>query len=689
MKLNNILLYISIFFSAICISQNMQQGFTYLETGKYQQAEIYFNNVLKEHPENKTARLCYGRAVGLHGNAERSILIFNNLLIDFPSDFEIKLNYAEALLWNKEYLKAEKYYKKLLLENDLSFSALLGYANTLSNLKNYSNALFYVDKALMVSPGNTNALNSKKYIRLGLAYDKSIAKHFQESEKILKENLIDFPKDTETLLNLANLYLISNQINKATSTYASIGDLKKNEVISLNGLSLTSHFKGKNKKALEISKKALSKITPTTTKSILKQTDERYVQALIWNKKYALANQKIKKLIKTNGNENWILALRANLNIYKSNFKQSIVDYTSILNKDSTSFDGNLGKANALKASGKHKKAYKSAENTLTYHKKQKDALSFIKKLDKKFTPFIETKLSYSKDNGNNKAQSYKANISFPVSLKTKLLTSYNYRKTSNNSTKNQGNSKDLLIGISHQTLPNLILNGNIGFTKSIGETNNYNQLIADISVNLKPFRLQNLKLGFKREIQNFNADLLDQEISQNHFYLNYSLNINLGWYSQYYYTTQNDGNTRNLLFTSLYYKIMEKPSAKAGINFQTISFKNQVPTIYFSPEKFKAIEVFFNIIKDENISKPNEWFYELTGALGMQFIENNEKQNTYRIQGKLGYKFSERALANIYGTQSNIASTTAAGFTFTVIGFRFKWYLTKKPVFKTVNIKQ
>ena len=178
---------------------------------------------------------------------------------------------------------------------------------------------------------------------------------------------------------------------------------------------------------------------------------------------------------------------------------------------------------------------------------------------------------------------------------------------------------------------------------------------------------------------------MLDKEIVQNNFLINYSLNtnFNLGWYTQYYYTSQSDDNTRNLLFTSLYYNILEKPSLKAGFNYQNISFKNQVPLIYFSPSKFNAAEIFINIIKDETITKNKEWFYELTAATGYQFIEGDKKQSTYRIQSKLGYKFSERSLLNIYGTQSNIASATAAGFTFTEIGLRFKWHFLKKPFFK------
>ena len=38
--------------------------------------------------------------------------------------------------------------------------------------------------------------------------------------------------------------------------------------------------------------------------------------------------------------------------------------------------------------------------------------------------------------------------------------------------------------------------------------------------------------------------------------------------------------------------------------------------------------------------------------------------------------------MANLFGTRSNIASATAAGFTFNEIGLRFKWLLFEKPAF-------
>ena len=685
MKFSTQLFFYFILYSSICLSQNMKEGFTYLETGKYKQAETFFENILINYPKNKTAKLCYGRAIGLNGNGKRASTIFINLLERYPQDFEIKLNYAESLLWDENYNKAKDYYKNLLKENPNSFPALLGYANTLSNLKIFDEALKFIDKALLISPGNLNALTSKKYINLGFANQYVQNGDYKTALKILLKNLQLFNKDIETLQNIANVYLISSDFSKAEATYKTIGISPQNKLTSLNSLALVSHLKGKNKKALEISSKAINYISNKTSESLLQQTKERYAQALIWNRKYKKADILIRKLNNEYPNKNWVLSLRASLNIYKSNFEKSINDYNRILKNDTTSFDGNLGKANALKASGYFIESYKSAENTLKFYKNQKDAVNFIKKLDKSFTPFVVAESSYSFDNGNNKAYSYKATSEFSLSTKFKLLGSYNYRTASNSLSGLKATSNNVLGGVSYQLLHNIKLKSLIGLASSKTETNNFNQLVADISLLTKPFKLQNLELGYKREIQNFNAALLAENIVQNNYLINYNLNTNfkLGWFTQYYYTTQNDQNTRNLIFTSLYYNILEKPSLKAGVNYQNISFKNQVPTIYFSPSKFNAYEVFFNIIKDENITKKNEWFYELTAASGFQYIENSKKQSTYRIQSKLGYKFSERSILTLYGSKSNIASATAAGFTFTEIGLRFKWFILRKPFFR------
>ncbi|WP_111684496.1 tetratricopeptide repeat protein [Winogradskyella tangerina] len=657
-------------------AQNMQQGFTYLETGDYAKAEEFFTTILKDYPKNKTARLCYGRAIGLNGKSEAAQQLFTQLLKDYPNDFEVKLNYGESLLWNRNFTAAKVYYKELVKEDPNNFAALLGFANTLSNLKEYENALSYVNKALEVSPNNPNAMTSKKYIYLGYAYQNQQSQNYDKAEILLIKNLELFGDDKETLLNLANLYLIWEKFDEAEVMYNRLQPQHK--ILALNGLALVSHLKGKEKEALNLSTAAYNGLTTNTESTLLQQTTERYVQALIWNKKFKAAQNKIEALVAEYPNENWVLALRATLNIYKSNFKESLADYNQILANDSTSFDGNLGKANVLKALGRYDEAYTSAENTLKFYSNQKDAVKFIAQMDVNFSPQLDSKASHTFDNGDNRAYMFGTSLSYPLSTKLNILGNYSYRTTNNTLTDNNATSNNMSVGLAYQILPNITIKGLAGLTSATAESRDYNQILANIALNIKAFKLQTLDIGYQRQVENFNADLLDRELVQNNFYANYNLstNFNLGWYTQLMHTSQSDNNTRNLLFTSLYYNILPKPGVKVGVNYQYITFKDQLPSIYFSPEKFNAYEVFINLIKDEAVAKPNQWFYNLTGAFGYQFIENDPKQTAYRIQGAFGYKFSERTLLNVYGTHSNIASATAAGFTFTEIGLRFKWSL-------------
>ncbi|MFC2109054.1 tetratricopeptide repeat protein [Bacteroidota bacterium] len=674
--------------SAIGFSQDMKKGFTFLETGKYKPAVSFFEKVLRDYPDNKTAKLCYGRAVGLNGDAPTAVGIFTEMLKDYPGDFEIKLNYAESLLWNKQYEAAENYYQKLAKENETSFPALLGFANTLSNLKKYPEALLYVDKALLVLPGNPNAMVSKKYIQLGYADVLTKQQKYAEAVSFLKSNLLLFKNDKATLKNLVNTYVIAKEYENAKQVYYDLAITKNDSIFSLNGLSLIAHFENKNKAALKISNQALQMVSNVDDKELYKQTKSRNIQALIWNKKYKQAKKDINLLIKKNPDENWPISLRATLNIYKGDFKKTISDYDKILETEASSFDGNLGKANALKASGKINAAYAAAKQTLKYYDNQKDVLNFIKGLDKTFTPYAVSKTAYSFDNGENSAILTELDMVYPISTKTTLKGQYSYRTTQNDFKKNNASVNSLFAGLSQQLAPNVILNAMAGIVSTDVETENYQNFLTTVSLNLKPFKLNSLEIGYKREMETFNADLLEKEIVKNNYFANYNMgtNFNLGWFTQYYYTAQSDGNARNLLFTSLYYNILSKPALKAGFNFQAIAFKEQKPNDYFSPEKFKAYEVFIDLMKDEYSTKNKSMYYNLNAALGLQYIEDQSQQSTYRVQAKLGYKFSSRLVANIYGLQSNIASAVTSanpnGFTYTEFGLRVQWHFRNGPSF-------
>jgi len=674
-------------YGSLLLAQDLQEGFTYLETGKYIKAETFFENILKEYPDNKTAKLCYGRAVGLSGKSEKAVSIFTELKNKYPNDFEIKLNYAESLLWSNKFIEAEGFYKEILEENDTSFPAVLGYANTLSNLKKYEEALIEVNKALTIQKGNPNALTSRKYVRLGYANQLSQNKEFEKALSLLNQNLIDFPNDKDSQLNKANIYLMTEDLDNAAKVYQEISTNAKDSILAMNGLSLVFHKKHKEKKALEIASSAKVKVENyKDDKELFISTNERYIQALLWNRKFSDAIKEIEQLRLKYPDEPRIMALSATEGMYTSKFKSSIQSYTNILSKSEGSFDGNLGIANAYRATGDDEKAFTYAFKTLDYYPKQPDAEKLIKTLKSSYTPFVELKTAFTFDNGNNEAVNLSLRSELPISTKFKSELEYIHRTTKNTVLKNEASSNELALRFSYKFNGNVSLKTKGGISKSNAFTNDYTQWTGEIRLTTKPFRLQNLDIGYQRELQNFNADLIDREIVMNNYFLNYNLstNINLGWYTQYIYTSQTDDNSRNLLFTSLYYNVLNRPAVKFGINYQYMTFANQVPTIYFSPEKFNVVEVFADMISKDS----GKWFYGLNGAAGYQFIEDDPGTTTYRVEGKLGYSFSDRLISTLYGKYSNIASATATGFEFTEFGFLLKWYFLKQPIFNKKIMK-
>ena len=666
--------------SLLNAQSDMTKGFGLLEQGNFQAAEDFFAEYLTNDPTNKTAKLCYGRAVGLSGEPKKATNLFADLLKEYPGDFEILINYNESFLWAKEYEQAKPLYADLVEKFPDKFGAVLGYANTLSNLKEYKLALSWVEKAIALQPENESAKISRKFMRLGYANSFVNDQQYKKGEQTLKKIFEDFPNDKDVLINLANLYLITKQADKAKSMYARYATNQKDSITALNGIALAQHIDENDKEALLTSKSATNKVDKIDDVALTENTYDRYVQALIWNRKFITAKKKIDSLEVHYENRNWIHALRATLGLYTGDAKSSVKSYDRILVNDSASFDGNLGKANALFASDRIVPAYKMANQTLKFYKNQKDAKGFIEKLNLMHTPTIEEHAAYTFDNGNNTAFYTNTTVDVPFSTKFRTTFSYFFRSTENTVTDNKATSHVALMGLQYKLFPKTVLKTVLGFNNSRFLDEAYTQPVLDIKLDLQPFKLQNLTLGYQREVQSFNAELIEREIVQNHYGLNYNLgtNVNFGWYTQLMHTQQSDDNVRNLLFTSLYYNVLKKPALKMGLNYQYITFKDQVPTIYFSPEKYQAVELFADL--RGKISEKTS--FAVSAATGIQQVEDDPNTNIFRAEASVLHQFSKRFSLSIYGKYSNIASATAAGFEFTEVGLKAKWLFLKKPLF-------
>ena len=665
---------IIVLISATSYGQDMSAGFTYLETGKYSAAQEFFAAILESYPNNKTARLCYGRALGLNGLTVEAKELFTKLQANYPTDFEVSLNVAESLLWNKDYEDAKTMYVNLVQQDSTSFPATLGYANTLSNLKEYDNALLYVNKALEILPGNANAMVSRKYMRLGKAAQVLVFQDYETAIVLLEQNLQDFPNDNDSTMSLANVYVTSKNFEKANAVYSSL----ENPVTGLIGQSLVAHLMRKDKNALELATKA----TVLAQNDSIKMMDsqERYVQALIWNGKYKQARTHIDSLTDQLGTNSRMVALSASLSMYTGKINKGIDYYKTILARDSTSFTGNLGIANAYRSQGNLAKAYEYAQKTLSYYPEQKDAKALIATIDNSLTPSVNTTAAYTRDNGDNEAYGASINTTIPFSDRFTTSLNYSYRTTENMTQGNMANNTNIVLGAKYRIKNNTWIENTVGFTKADADTNSYTDVNGSIFLKTQPFALQNLEIGYSRELQNFNAALIDEKIFLNNYMLNYNMGttFNLGWYTGLMHTQQTDGNSRNLLFTSLYYTFTKSPALKGGINYQYLSYAEQIPEQYFSPSKYQAVEAFLDLN-----GTAGKWSYNANVAGGYQFVENDDATTLLRAEGRATYSFSPRLQLGAYGKYSNIASATAAGFEFTEVGISLRLLVGKGKMFK------
>lgn len=662
---------------------SIDTGFQLLEKGDFSKAEIFFDDFLKNHPDNKTAQICYGRAVGLNGNPNKANTLFNGLMEQHPDDYEVRINYYESFLWGKQYKAAEKLYAGLVEDYPNKFGAILGYANTLSNLQKYEEALRWIEKALSLEPGNASALTSKKYMNLGLANTLVQTQDYDEAKIKLKSIFNDFENDRETLLNLANVYLITKEVDSAKATYRKLAVNATDSIAALNGISLAEHIGENDKDALRISLTAKEKVNFIDDNELKEKTYERYAQALIWNRKFVKAKQYIDSLSNQYRDRNWIFALKATLGMYTGNIKKSLQQYNTILASDSTSFDGNLGKANALFALGRIDEAYAATYKTLEIFENQKDAQGLIEKINGIYSPSIQETASYSFDNGNNLAYATYTTLNLPLSTNFQTTFNYQYRLTENATTSAKANTYTATAGFTYAMLPKLKIVGVAGLNNAQFDGNGYTQPILNAKLVTEPYRLQNLEVGYQRVVQNFNTDLIEREIAMHHYGLNYNLgsNFGLGWYTQLMHTEQSDNNQRDLLFSSLYYTALRKPTLKFGLNYQYLTFAEQVPTIYFSPEKYQAGEIFTEL----GGKLATNSTYRINAATGVQKVENEDMTSIFRVEMNLKHQFSKRLSGGFYGKYSNIASATAAGFQFAEMGFQLKWLFKKQPLFSSL----
>lgn len=395
-------------------------------------------------------------------------------------------------------------------------------------------------------------------------------------------------------------------------------------------------------------------------------------ECLLWNKEFPTALTQYLDLEKSY-DPNPIIQLGLG-NTYSNlkKFKKAIHHYNKAIELNPKILGIYIGLAYTYQANNQNKLTLETIDRALAIDHKNAQLIGLKKSIQQKYKPQIMQKGSITSDSGDNQSINSNTDFNFPLSTKA-AIGAYYYFRESTNTVIDINSSRQNSFGItsSYQITNKINLLGNIGYLNIKGD-NSYNDFIYKFGANIKLSHNQDFNVYYQKEYHNFNVQLINSEISQNHLFANYHIitNFNVGLFTQYYYTTQSDDNKRNLLFTSLYYLITKKTPIKVGLNSVMMGFDKERAEVYFSPEKYFVFEAF----ADFSFTQPStKIILDGNAAYGYQIINSDNKQQSFRFKLNFGYKLSENITASSFGEYSNQAVGNASGFEFNEIGILLK----------------
>lgn len=630
------------------VGQNMEEGFKMLDSGRYEEAASFFYEILENNSENKTANICYGRALGLSGSPAEALAIFTQLSESYPRDQEVDLNIAEAYLWNNKPTEATQLYMSILDSDPSSITAHIGLANSHAKSQNYGAALRALDNSYVNNSGQPYIDQLRNSIRLGYA------------DSLIKRD----------------------SYSTAKSQYETILNSDHTNIPALIGLTNVSYLIDRKRDCLKYAQEALE----------LSQGDQAWsdvvmgnlVQAHIWNHQYSEATQLIESNYTGEAQKSYYHRYVARMAIQRRSYATALTHYNELLTIDANDIEAWAGRTDALLSMDSIVPAIRAIDSSISQHPSNRDLGRLKNKSYRVLAPTLLTDTKYSRDSGQDQSVDLSVRPLIPITKSITILTDVGIRNVSNRVNDTDLNLYRYSGGLAVKPFAHTTLSAIAGVSQIDDQEGNANLVNYDINGRTKQ-GAHELKLGLRRRFQDYNFTLLSERISQRQLYADYSVsNVKgLGLFTQYVYSQLSDQNTNHLIYTSVYKTIKRRPFIKLGASVQYITFDISESVPYFSPDQFWAQELFVDVVRTPDLLKSQGITYLVTGALGSQQVNGTDATLTYRAQLRLGYLLDSGIHIEIFGLRTNVASSNASGFTFTQIGLSTKWLFKQGPLFK------
>ncbi|NNF36172.1 MAG: tetratricopeptide repeat protein [Saprospiraceae bacterium] len=644
---------------------NMNNGFQLLENGQFSEAEIYFSEILDNHPGNKTAQLCYGRAVGLSGAPNQAIYHFQQMEKEYPGDIEIRLNKAEAYLWADRSGEALVFFNDLYQTDSTNFAIVLGYANSLSIEKKYQEALDMIDRALYLNH-NDQALISKKYILLGLTDQARKQGQYESGHQFLDSIELWNPQDRDVMLTRASLYLTEQKYGQAQEVYHHMLEESIDVLEASLGHSYTSMINQDHSTSIEMAENALLEAATGTDTSLLIRTIITKINALGAAKKFTEAHKTISQWEDQLGNTLVFDMARSRLYFWQGDFDRSSLIYKDLMDVYPDHYELRVSYAELQFAKKEYTDAINQLDHAISQDADRVDAWRLKQRIQQDIKPFFQVSAIDMNDNGGNQSREISLQYQFSKQTNISPFIQFNHKSTFQNKEAIAAKRTNLAAGINWN--PHYKISGKalVGFQRSSSFLSNLNNnFITDLGLQYRLNAQQNIGVNLNISSLDYNSEMVRSKTSVMRLSGNYFTSIGQSWglYVQSGFSKLSDDNTNQWAFLSFFHQLTALKGFKIGVNMSYLNYGDTDVDLYFSPESFKSGEVFIQYNSPAKINQRWSVTGELAyGTQGSSFIG---WQDSFRWSGQLNYKISDNFnfMAGIKG--SNTASDVASGYAY------------------------
>ena len=647
---------------------DMTSGYEMLDNGNLDEAVVFFSRVVEQQPDNKTANICLGRAIGLSGNPVKALAIFAEADKIYPNDYELGLNIAEAYLWNELPRESLKVYQNLLEQDGTNYTANLGMANCYYELEDYEQALRYIDKAIMIDPKNLGTYNSKKYILLALAAGKTKQFNFQSAIDQLNLILEFKPLDGLAIINKGINFINLEDYSEAENNFQELIDNSIELVESNILMSHLSMLKHKEKDAVYYAEQAILAANTEDQSKQLRAGIQK-VNALGASKNFKKAFVFLEGLSERYGEKSSIVMARARLNVWDREAVTGLQLYQDLSEEN---FDSYMGKAEAYLALNRNQEALEALDSAILLNPNSLDAIRLKAEILAKNKLSIEVGGNRSSDDGLNMASEYYSRVNIPYAYKHQFHLHAGTRSTSNETTEVSANQVQVFAGDRIQINHLWNLNTSIGLISHENEIGGRSLTsIVNGDLRFQCFKHQTVNVAFNRSSLKYSSDLIKSGLIANKFTLGYQYIAakRPGLVVQFNRANFNDGNTNFSVFGSLFYEFMSFPLIKMGVNATHLSFSDQQPAFYFSPSVYRMGEVFLQ--GGNNYDLKAKFTYSVLLAIGKQQIDNKVFETIQRVDIQLGYRFKSKVSLNVNYFTNSAATSNLKAYSYQRFGLK------------------